>query len=139
MPTLSADALLVIAQWKGRPDAALHLIHDVCVPAGRIADRTMIPAVEEVSEAGLTENVWEGLRLTDAGRAVLAALPSEDAYDPEAARFLEGMPMPRARPAGFVEDALDVPPDPGDEWPPLEGGPGGVPGGPLEPAGEPGE
>lgn len=71
---LSDDALLVIAQWKGRPDAALHMIHDVCVPAGRVADHTMIPAVEEVGEAGLTENAWEGLRLTDAGRAVLAAL-----------------------------------------------------------------
>ncbi|ACS43866.1 hypothetical protein [Methylorubrum extorquens] len=82
---LTADALLVIAQWKGRPDAVLHVIHDVCVPAGRIADHSLIPAVEEVREAGLTDVVWDGHVLTDAGKDVLAALPPVDDYDAETA------------------------------------------------------
>ncbi|KMO44137.1 hypothetical protein VQ03_04150 [Methylobacterium tarhaniae] len=71
---ISADARLVIAQWKGRPDAVLHVIHDVCVPAGRIADHSLIPAVEEVRAAGLTDLVWDGHILTNAGKALLAAL-----------------------------------------------------------------
>lgn len=65
---------------------------------------------------------------------------AEDAYDPADARFLQGMPMPRPRPAGFVEDnhpAVTSPVRNGIAE--LQGDPGGVPGGLPEPAGEPGE
>jgi hypothetical protein len=85
MPQLSDDARLVIAQWRGRPGATLHVIHDVCVPAGRISGHTMIPAVEEVRAAGLTDLVWDGHVLTDAGRELLASLPDEDGLS--AARY----------------------------------------------------
>ncbi len=114
MPTqLSADAMLVIAQWRGRPDAALHVIHDVCVPAGRIADHSMMPAVEEVREAGLTDVVWDGHVLTDAGREVLAAMPPDDGYDAETVlAVLKGM-EPRRRPAGFVEECPRYPAEDG--------------------------
>lgn len=115
MPTLSADALLVIAQWRGRPDAALHVVHDVCVPAGRIADHSMMPAVEEVRAAGLTDVVWDGHVLTDAGKTVLAALPPVDGYDAKTAlAVLAGMDPPR-RPAGFIEECPRYP---------IEDGPG---------------
>ena len=65
---LAADALAVLRCWRGRPDATLHMMHDVCVPAGRETDRTMIPAVEECMNAGLVAMAWDGLVLTEAGR-----------------------------------------------------------------------
>ncbi len=109
--TLSADALLVIAQWRGRPDAALHVVHDVCVPAGRIADHSMMPAVEEVRAAGLTDVVWDGHVLTDAGKPCLrpsrpstattprcACRPHRHGSPAEACRIHRGMPsLPHRR------------------------------------------
>ncbi|MCK2056133.1 hypothetical protein [Methylobacterium sp. 37f] len=87
--------------------------------------------------------------LCDVQRPLLAG-PPKAAYDPADARFLEGMPMPRARPAGhiaedvgrprdlspeeraarhaevvaMVHSAPDAPAEPGDELYPVEDGPG---------------
>lgn len=64
----------MIRRWHGRPDAALNAAGDVCGPAGRAVNRSMLSALGEVTDTGLVERTQAGLVLTAAGKAALAEM-----------------------------------------------------------------
>ena len=71
-PAISVMAWAVLRCREGQPKARLNAIADVALPLSKSTNRSVVTYIYELAMAGLIENSG-GLRLTDAGRALLAA------------------------------------------------------------------